>query len=96
MKKLDQGIKHHYSSTPLYKHFIHILQAKSLTLLTQSYQLHDALEDMAKFVDLLFGTSSISSLIKHMPQLKGLPTLMNNMPKWIGTITQLKTVDTAR
>ncbi|XP_060072042.1 uncharacterized protein LOC132551915 [Ylistrum balloti] len=67
-----------------------IRSAKALTSLTQTYELGDAMEDIASMVDVLSGTSSLGSMFSSMSMLQELPSLMTKLP---GLVTQVQSFE---
>ncbi|XP_056019725.1 uncharacterized protein LOC125668687 isoform X2 [Ostrea edulis] len=67
--------------------------SKTLTALTMDYTLTDALEDIATMTDLLYGTSNFMSVIRDLPDLKDLPSLMHKIPGLVDSVIKLGLTD---
>ncbi|KAK3091927.1 hypothetical protein FSP39_023774 [Pinctada imbricata] len=72
-----------------------IRSAKLLTTVTGKYELNDALDDIASLVDLLFSTSSFSSILQDLPMLMELPNLIRQMPSWFDKLINMQQFDTS-
>lgn len=70
-----------------------MFQSKTLTALTMDYTLTDALEDIATMTDLLYGTSNFMSVIRDLPDLKDLPSLMHKIPGLVDSVIKLGLTD---
>lgn len=68
-------------------------QSKTLTTLTMDYTLTDAMEDLASMADLLYGTSNFMNIIRDLPDLKDLPSLLHKIPGLVDSITHLGFTD---
>ncbi|XP_061191991.1 uncharacterized protein LOC133200204 [Saccostrea echinata] len=67
--------------------------SKTLTTLTMDYTLTDALEDIATMTDLLYGTPNFMSIIRDLPNLKDLPSIMHKIPGLVDSIIKLGVTD---
>ncbi|XP_069125419.1 uncharacterized protein [Argopecten irradians] len=72
-----------------------IRAAKSLTSLTQTYELGDALEDIASMVDIVSGTSSFGSLFASSSMLQDLPSLLNKLPGILDIASQVESFESS-
>lgn len=57
------------------------------------YTLTDAMEDLASMADLLHGTSNFMNIIRDLPDLKDLPSLLHKIPGLVDSITHLGLTD---
>ncbi|XP_033733256.1 uncharacterized protein LOC117322444 [Pecten maximus] len=72
-----------------------IRAAKTLTAFTQTYELGDALEDIASMVDILSGTSSLGSLFSSASMLQELPSLLSKLPGILNLVTQVESFESS-
>ena len=70
-----------------------MLQSKTLTTLTMNYTLTNAMEDIATMADLLYGTSSFMTLIRDLPDLQDLPSLLHKIPGLVDSVIHLGVTD---
>ncbi|XP_078319098.1 uncharacterized protein LOC111121791 isoform X3 [Crassostrea virginica] len=67
--------------------------SKTLTTLTMNYTLTNAMEDIATMADLLYGTSSFMTLIRDLPDLQDLPSLLHKIPGLVDSVIHLGVTD---
>lgn len=70
-----------------------MFQSKTLTTLTMNYTLTNAMEDIATMADLLYGTSSFMTLIRDLPDLQDLPSLLHKIPGLVDSVIHLGVTD---
>ncbi|CAC5362986.1 unnamed protein product [Mytilus coruscus] len=68
--------------------------AKSFTALSMDYELADGLDDIASMIDLLSGTSSLSSFFGSMSDIQNMKDMLKNIPIYLDTFTKMGKLDT--
>ncbi|VDI72583.1 ATP-binding cassette, subfamily A (ABC1), member 1, partial [Mytilus galloprovincialis] len=68
--------------------------AKSFTALSMDYELADAIDDIATMIDLLSGTSSLSSFFGSMSDIQNMKDMLKNIPMYLDTLTKMGKLDT--
>lgn len=60
------------------------------------YELADAIDDIATMIDLLSGTSSLSSFFGSMSDIQNMKDMLKNIPMYLDTLTKMGKLDTRR